>query len=69
CFGDQEASEACGGAGQELSAGGGGELGAGLQGPAGPGAGPTRRDPYFLLPGKDGGALRNFALRAECTHL
>ncbi|CAJ1406146.1 unnamed protein product [Effrenium voratum] len=28
-----------------------------------------RGDPYFLLPGKDGGALRNFALRAECTHL
>jgi len=26
-------------------------------------------DPYWLLPGKEGGALRNFALRAECTHL
>mmetsp|Transcript_67968 Transcript_67968/g.150704 ORF Transcript_67968/g.150704 Transcript_67968/m.150704 type:complete len:229 (-) Transcript_67968:34-720(-) len=28
-----------------------------------------RGDAYFLLPGKDGGALRNFALKAECTHL
>eukprot|EP00931_Biecheleriopsis_adriatica_P069635 TRINITY_DN43462_c0_g1_i1.p2 TRINITY_DN43462_c0_g1~~TRINITY_DN43462_c0_g1_i1.p2 ORF type:complete len:220 (+),score=40.11 TRINITY_DN43462_c0_g1_i1:37-696(+) len=28
-----------------------------------------RGEPYFLMPGKDGGALRNFAFRAECTHL
>lgn len=28
-----------------------------------------RGDPYYLLPGQDGGAIRNFALRAECTHL
>mmetsp|Transcript_17319 Transcript_17319/g.39218 ORF Transcript_17319/g.39218 Transcript_17319/m.39218 type:complete len:231 (+) Transcript_17319:56-748(+) len=28
-----------------------------------------RGDPYWLLPGKDGGAIRNFALKAECTHL
>ncbi|CAE7766385.1 petC-1 [Symbiodinium microadriaticum] len=28
-----------------------------------------RGEAYFLLPGKDGGAIRNFALKAECTHL
>lgn len=28
-----------------------------------------RDDAYFLLPGTEGGALRNFALKAECTHL
>mmetsp|Transcript_11421 Transcript_11421/g.29466 ORF Transcript_11421/g.29466 Transcript_11421/m.29466 type:complete len:228 (-) Transcript_11421:93-776(-) len=28
-----------------------------------------RGEPFFLLPGKDGGALRNYALKAECTHL
>ncbi|CAK0861579.1 unnamed protein product [Prorocentrum cordatum] len=27
-----------------------------------------RGEPYWLLPGKSGG-IRNFALRAECTHL
>lgn len=28
-----------------------------------------RGEPYFLLPGQDGGAVRNFALKGECTHL
>lgn len=28
-----------------------------------------RGEPYYLLPGKDGGAIRNYALKAECTHL
>jgi len=28
-----------------------------------------RGDAYVLLPGQDGGALRNYALKAECTHL
>ncbi|CAE8735893.1 unnamed protein product [Polarella glacialis] len=28
-----------------------------------------KTDPYFLLPGQNGGAVRNFAVNAECTHL
>lgn len=28
-----------------------------------------RGDPFWLLPGKEGGTIRNYALKAECTHL